>query len=141
MTRTDHDEREQLSASPRIVGQRGRLEQIDDVIPDPDGVTGGLERERVLRDSRYDPDVGARAHCENETIVLNFLPDGGPAMASDQPAATEIDAFDRHLTELDAEGAAEGADRIDDVSRLDRAGRRLGEHRREQKEDSVTDQR
>ena len=136
----DDDEGEQLSARPRVLGQRGGLEQVDDVIPDLDRVAGGLERERVLGDSRHHCDVGARAQRQDQPIVLNLLPERGPAVARDQLVTPEINGFDKHLAELYAPRAAEGTDRVDDVPRLDRAGRRLGEHRREEEEVSVADE-
>src|SRR5262249_33513793 len=136
----DHDECEQLSASPGVVGQRGGLKQIDDVIPDSNRVAGSLEREPVFRDPRDDSDIGTRAERQDEAIVLNLLSERGPAMARDQPTTTDIDGFDRHFTELDAQGAAERPDRVDDVTRPDRPGSRLGEHRREEKEVSITDE-
>jgi len=136
---TDDDESEQLSARPRVLGQRGCLEQVDDVIPDLDCVAAALN-------------VSACSATPGTTATLGARPAPGsadrteppagarPAVARDQLVTPEINGFDKHLAELYAPRAAEGTDRVDDVPRLDRAGRRLGEHRCEEEKVSVADE-
>jgi len=53
----------------------------------------------------------------------------------------EVDPLDLHLAELDPPPAAQWADRVEDVARLDRPGGGFRQHRGEQEEVLVAQQR
>ena len=94
----------------------------------------------MLGRARGDGDIRRGAEGEDELVIVHLLADRGPVVPHCHAAPPKIDGLDVHLAELDAPGAAQRADRVQDVARLDSSRRSFSQHRREQEEVLVTDQ-
>ena len=139
--RAHHHERQQATADPRVVGERGGLEELDHPVADAKGVAHALERERVLGRARGDGHVGGGAERQHQAVVVHLLAQRRAMVPDRHPPPLEVDPLDLHLAELDAPAPAERADRVEDVARLDRPGGGLRQHRGEQEEVLVAQQR
>ncbi len=114
----------------RVLRHVGLLEPGDHVVAQGDGVGDGLEGHRVGAYARQVEVVRHRAEGEHQVVVGQRLGGGGAAGAQVDQLLVGVDAVDLRQPEPGARAGRPHGHA--DVVRLERPGRDLGEHRREQ---------
>src|SRR3989454_764506 len=112
----------------------GVLRRIEDVIAQHDAVLEPLVAEGVLLHTRHAEARHHAAHGHDQPVVTL------DPLGHDHAAAGEVDVRHRVATEAEAARAADVAQRLNDVSRLDHRGGDLGQERREEQVVPVADQ-
>ena len=72
---------------------------------------------------------------------MHLLTHPRSTVARNDPVPLQIHGLHGHLSELDPPGAAQGSDRIQDMPGFHRPSSRLGQHRGEQEEVLIADER
>ena len=131
----DHDEREQAAALVARLGLLGHLEQLDHAGAQRHGVDDGLERPGVLDRPGDVVVVGLASHRHHQHLeALDQV------VVEPHLAPRQVDGHDLVLLEADVAVLGHGAQRVDDVPRLDRAHRHGGQQGIELEEVLFVDQ-
>src|SRR2546426_2081033 len=112
----------------------GVLRRIENVIAQHDAVLEPLVAEGVLLHTRHAEARHHAAHGHDQPIVAL------DPLGHDHAAAGEVDVRHRVAAEAEAPRAADVAQRLNDVSRLDHRGGDLGQERREEQVVPVADE-
>ena len=113
----------------RVVLDVGEFEAAEDVVAEPEGVAEVLHGERVLGDAGHRRGVADLAEAEDEVVVRHLDQLAALALGDLDDLPLDVDAVDLAPAELGLRHDV--ADRVDDVGRVDAAGRHLGQERLE----------
>ena len=133
---TGDDEGEPAAPLGRVGLVVGLLEPPQDVVAQPPRVLEGGQGEGVGGHPRQVAEVGHRPHGEHQLVVRQGLQGVAAAQVDDPPVGVDAE----HLGPAEAGPGAGRPQRQPHVAGLDRAGRDLGQHRREQQVVALADQ-
>ena len=130
------DEGEPAAPLGRVGLVVGLLEPPEDVVAQPPRVLEGGQGEGVGGHPGQVAEVGHRPHGQHQLVVRQGLQGVAPAQVDDPPVGVDAE----HLAPAEAGPGAGRPQRHPHVAGLDRAGRDLGQHRREQQVVALADQ-